>query len=89
MSDRPARLASAEPLPVIVRQTRRFLLRALNGDSEAFGLLVRIYREEIYAIVLSMAGNPTDAEDLTQEVFIKAYLNLSQLSTTTMVHLIQ
>ena len=54
--------------------------RALNGDGEAFGALVKMYRVEVYAIALSMAGNATDAEDLAQEAFIKAYLNLSQLN---------
>ncbi len=53
--------------------------RALNGNSEAFGLLTKMYRQEIYAIALGIAGDPTDAEDLTQEAFIKAYLSLSQL----------
>lgn len=53
--------------------------RVMNGDSEAFGLLVKMYREEIYAIALGIAANSADAEDLTQEIFIKAYLNLTQL----------
>ena len=53
--------------------------RALSGDGEAFGELVNMYRVEVYGIALSIAGNRTDAEDLTQEAFIKAYLNLSQL----------
>ena len=53
--------------------------KSLNGDKDAFGSLVRAYSEEVYAIAMAITGDPTDAEDLTQEVFIKAYLNLGQL----------
>ena len=53
--------------------------KAQNGDTEAFGSLVRIYRNEVYAVALNISRNPTDADDLTQEAFIKAYTNLAQL----------
>jgi|GEM_PF-1546024 len=53
--------------------------RTLKGDQDAFGLLVKAYSEEVYAIALSIVGDPMDAEDLSQEAFIKAYLNLSQI----------
>ncbi|MFC1716545.1 RNA polymerase sigma factor [Candidatus Poribacteria bacterium] len=47
--------------------------KCLNGDSAAFGLLVERYREGVYALAYSKLGNLHDAEDVTQEVFIKAY----------------
>ena len=53
--------------------------RTLEGDQDAFGLLVKAYSEEVYTIALSIVGDPMDAEDLSQEAFIKAYLNLSQI----------
>lgn len=57
------------------------IYKVMNGDGEAFGALVKAHRGDIYAIALSMTGNPTDAEDITQETFIRAYLNISQLES--------
>ncbi|HIE28455.1 TPA: hypothetical protein EYP66_14340 [Candidatus Poribacteria bacterium] len=48
----------------------------LLGDKTAFEKLVLKYRPAIYALARSYAQNAADAEDLTQEVFIKAYQNL-------------
>jgi RNA polymerase sigma factor (sigma-70 family) len=53
--------------------------RCLNGDPSAFGLLVDKYKESIYALSYSKIGNFHDAEDITQEVFIKAYQKLNTL----------
>ncbi len=60
-------------------ETDALVRRTLNGDRSAFGLLVEMHREEVFAIALDVTRNPADAEDLTQEAFIKAYLNLPQL----------
>jgi len=60
-------------------ETDALVRRTLSGDRNAFGLLVEMYRDEVYAIALGIARNPMDAEDLAQEAFIKAYLNLPQL----------
>jgi RNA polymerase sigma factor (sigma-70 family) len=51
----------------------------LNGDSASFGLLVDKYKASIYALAYSRLRNFHDAEDVTQEVFIKAYKNLHTL----------
>jgi RNA polymerase sigma factor (sigma-70 family) len=53
--------------------------KCLNGDSTAFGLLVDKYKASIYALAYSKLHNFHDAEDVTQEVFVKAYRNLPKL----------
>jgi RNA polymerase sigma factor (sigma-70 family) len=55
------------------------IYKCLNEDSTAFGLLVDKYKASIFSIAYSMLRNFHDAEDVTQDVFIKAYKNLSAL----------
>ncbi len=52
--------------------------RAVQGDARAFEHLVHKYYSKIYALTYNMTGNNTDAEDVTQEVFIKAHKNLGR-----------
>jgi len=47
--------------------------RAQAGDASAYDELMRKYQERIYATVYHMTSNHEDANDLTQETFIKAY----------------
>jgi RNA polymerase sigma factor RpoE len=47
--------------------------RARTGDLAAYDELVRRYHERVYATVYHMTANHEDANDLTQEAFIKAY----------------
>ena len=51
----------------------------LNGKPEAFGILVDKYKEGIYAFVYSELRNFQDAQDVTQEVFLRAYRDLRNL----------
>jgi RNA polymerase sigma factor (sigma-70 family) len=53
--------------------------KCLEGDSASFGLLVDKYKGGVYALAYSKLGNFHDAEDVTQEVFIKAYQKLRSL----------
>lgn len=48
------------------------LAQAIQGDSEAFGLLYEQYVDRIYNYIYYRTGNPYDAEDLTERVFIRA-----------------
>jgi RNA polymerase sigma-70 factor, ECF subfamily len=50
----------------------RLVEEAQAGDAAAFGRLFDHYHASIYRYVLSRVGRPTDAEDLTQIVFVKA-----------------
>ncbi|MCG8422522.1 MAG: sigma-70 family RNA polymerase sigma factor [Proteobacteria bacterium] len=47
--------------------------RAKSGDQAAFGELVRRYRQRIFALALHLTGNESEADDVTQEVFLRAY----------------
>ena len=53
--------------------------QCLSGSTEAFTLLVDKYKERIFALVYAKVGQFQDAEDLTQDVFLEAYKNLSTL----------
>lgn len=44
--------------------------------------MIEQYQNLIYSICLKSVGNPFDAEDLTQEVFLSAYKNLSRFDGT-------
>jgi RNA polymerase sigma-70 factor (ECF subfamily) len=50
--------------------------RSKAGDSEAFGELVRRYQKPVFRIVLRMVKSPDDADDLTQDTFVRAHRGL-------------
>jgi RNA polymerase sigma-70 factor (ECF subfamily) len=50
--------------------------QCLDGNPAAFGFLVDKYKASVYAFAYSELGNFHDAEDVTQEVFIRAYQKL-------------
>jgi len=50
-----------------------------QGNREAYGKLFADYYRQIYAICLSILKSPEDAEEIAQESFIHAYLNLGEL----------
>jgi RNA polymerase sigma-70 factor (ECF subfamily) len=52
--------------------------RALSGEDAAFGGIVDLYAGRIYTHLYRIVRNRQDAEDLTQEVFIKAFRFLGQ-----------
>lgn len=49
------------------------VLKAQQGDVHAFDELVERYHGKIYGLTYNMTSNREDAEDLTQEVFVKAF----------------
>ena len=55
--------------------------RCMDGDSGAWAELVRTHHRRVYGLCYRFTGNPTDAEDLTQDVFLKVYSNLSSFDT--------
>jgi len=49
------------------------VLKSQQGDMHAFDELVERYHGKIYGLTYNMTSNREDAEDLTQEVFVKAF----------------
>ncbi|HWE31823.1 MAG TPA: sigma-70 family RNA polymerase sigma factor, partial [Polyangia bacterium] len=57
-------------------KTERLVKRAQAGDRAAFDDLVRRYRARIYALTLHLTGSRSEADDITQDVFTRAYQQL-------------
>ena len=53
--------------------------RTLSGDTQAFGDLVERYERLVHGLILETVRRPDETEDLVQEVFSKAYEQLSSL----------
>jgi RNA polymerase sigma-70 factor (ECF subfamily) len=57
---------------------RELIDRAQRGDMESFRLLVERARANVYRLAYDLTSNRHDAEDLSQEVFLKVYRSLQQ-----------
>lgn len=53
--------------------------RTLNGDDNAFAELVKKYQKQVHALVWRKIGDFHTAEEITQDVFLKAYQRLAKL----------
>jgi RNA polymerase sigma-70 factor, ECF subfamily len=60
----------------MVTSDEQIVERALTGDAEAFGELVRRWERRIFALAYGMLGREEDARDATQETFLSAFRNL-------------
>jgi RNA polymerase sigma-70 factor, ECF subfamily len=67
---------SRMPLP----NERQLVLQAQDGNSEAFGQLYDAYMERIYRFVYFRVEDQQTAEDITSQVFLKAWNNLDRFS---------
>src|SRR5881394_542401 len=63
---------SSPPIPEPIPE-QDLVKRARHGDLPAYDELVRRYQERIYATIYHMTSNHEDANDLTQETFIKGF----------------
>lgn len=54
--------------------------QARSGDVAAFGRLYREYEGRIYGLALRMLLDPTRAEDVTQEIFVRAWRKIDRFS---------
>ncbi len=57
-------------------QVKKLLKRARKADTNAANELLRIYYEDVYSYLRRLCGSQTDAEDLTQQTFLKVWSSL-------------
>lgn len=57
----------------------RWIGEAKSGDKEAFAMLVKQYKDRVYRYAFGMLSDRMEAEDVSQEAFIKAFYSLSKL----------
>ena len=76
----PPELATelGETKPVIEDKDVELVAQAKAGDTAAFEQLIRQYERQIFRTANHITQNREDAEDITQDVFFKAYQKLDQ-----------
>ncbi|MBI5623045.1 MAG: RNA polymerase sigma factor [Elusimicrobia bacterium] len=57
----------------------RLVRKAVAGDRDAFGKLVRNYQKPLHALIWRLIGDAANAEEIAQDVFVTAYQKLEQL----------
>lgn len=69
LASQPAGAGRAEELALVER--------CRQGDLAAFETIYRAHAGRLYSVAYRMVGNPADAEDLLQEIFLSAHRKLS------------
>jgi len=69
-------LLETEPIE-IAEQIAHRIRRCMDGDARAWAELVSMEHRRVYGLCYRFTSNGADAEDLTQEVFLKLYANLA------------
>lgn len=59
--------------------------RAIQGDRSAFEEIVRLHQSAVFGYLRARVLQPTDAEDLTQEVFLRCYVGRDRFDGSNMI----
>lgn len=57
---------------------QELIARTLGGDGSAFGLLVERFQRKIYRVAVAIVRDETEADTITQDTFIQAYMHLAR-----------
>ncbi|HEX6975654.1 MAG TPA: RNA polymerase sigma factor [Vicinamibacterales bacterium] len=68
--------AAVPPVPAARAEEMALVERCRRGDLGAFEELYRAHAGKLFSVACRMLGNPTDAEDLLQEIFLSAHRKL-------------
>lgn len=70
--------------PAAMDDEAHLIDRARTGDGAAAGELLQRYQRRVYGLCLRMLGNADDAEELTQESFVRALIGLERFDGRAM-----
>ena len=62
---------------MVQNEETRYIARILDGETEYFSVLLDRYSRPLYSLIVQIVGCSEDAEELVQDVFLKAFRNLS------------
>jgi len=65
------------------RDIGELVKKVTKGDREAFAELVRRYKKKIYSVAYRMLGNHLDADEVTQETFVRVYKRRHELKSVS------
>lgn len=63
---------------MIINKDQQYITKVLEGDTNAFSYLVDRYKNMVFSLAYKMTKNREEAEEVSQDTFIKAYTNLSK-----------
>ena len=75
--ERPGGLIDMMALSVLTAKPPELVARTLEGDERAFAALVAEYQPVVFRWAVGLSGDQDEAEDITQEVFIRVHGKLS------------
>ena len=58
------------------KEEKQIIDRILAGETGQYEYFLRMYGGQVFRLVVQIAGNREDAEELTQDIFLKAYQKL-------------
>jgi RNA polymerase sigma-70 factor (ECF subfamily) len=76
LSPLPPRQSTTE----VLQDDRELIRAACQGETAAFGKLVRRYQDRLCTALLHICGSLDDAEDVAQDAFVQAYLKLASFA---------
>lgn len=59
---------------------KKRIKQVIKGDQDAFGEIVEIYKNSVFQLCYRMLGNRHEAEDIAQEAFLRAYVNIKSFN---------
>lgn len=62
---------------MVQNEETRYIARVLNGETECFSIFINRYGRPLYSLIVQIVGCPEDAEELVQDVFLKAFRYLN------------
>ena len=62
---------------MVQNEEAQYIARILNGETECFSVFLDRYGRPLYSLIVQIVGCSEDAEELVQDVFLKAFKNLS------------
>lgn len=59
---------------------KKRIKQVLKGDQNAYAEIVELYKDKVFQLCFRMLGNRHEAEDMAQEAFIRAYVNIASFN---------